>query len=445
MTISLPLARLSVTELAAAVARHEITVEEVARVTLDRINALDGDLRAWVQIDVDAVAADAQELDTESLAGTPRGPLHGVPIGIKDIYDVAGLPTRAGSKARAATAAAALDSAPVARLRAAGALIVGKTATTEFAAADPAETRNPFNLAHTPGGSSSGSAAAVAAGMVPAALGSQTAGSVLRPASFCGVVGFKPSFGRVERTGVVPFAWSLDTMGTLTRNVADAALLLGSLTPPSWQPAAVKASRPPRIGYAARILHQWQQPSMREALERATGSFARVGVRVEEASLPADFDTAVDAQQLIMLSEAATFHAPRFMSDAHLYGPRIRAMIEAGLTIPAVSYLQAQRVRRDLCERVLPLFSRFDALLVPAAPGPAPNTLESTGDPAFNAPWTMFGLPAITLCAGLDADGLPLGLQLVGAPRADEALLAVAAWCEQALEAAPNPPAPFAA
>lgn len=445
MSVSTPLSRLSATELAAAVARRELSTEQVARAALDRIAALDGELQAWVYLDADAVLAEARVMDSDAESGALRGPLHGVPVGIKDIYDVAGAPTRAGSKVRADAQPVALDSAPVARLRAAGALILGKTATTEFAAADPAATRNPFNLDHTPGGSSSGSAAAVAAGMVPVALGSQTAGSVLRPASFCGVVGLKPSFGRVERTGVVPFAWSLDTMGTLTRTVADAALVLRALTPPSWQPAAGKASVPPRVGYVTRILPERLQPEMRAALDSAAGRIGRVGVRVEEATLPADFDAAIEAQQLIMLSEAATFHAPGFAERAGLYGPRIREMVEAGMTVPAVAYLQAQRVRRDLGERILPLFARFDALLVPAAPGAAPKTLASTGDPAFNAPWTLLGLPAITLCAGLDAEGLPLGLQLVGAPRADESLLSVAAWCEEALGAAPAPRAPFAA
>jgi len=445
MIESRPLHRLNASAIAHMVASGELAVDEITRQTLARIRELDASIHAWIYLEPDGVLAEAATLHAEARAGNLRGPLHGVPVGIKDIYDVAGMPTRAGSNVLADAGPAARDSAPVAMLRRAGALIVGKTATTEFASADPARTRNPWNLEHTPGGSSSGSAAAVAAGMVPAAMGSQTAGSILRPASFCGVVGFKPSFGRIPRDGVLPFAWTLDTMGPLTRTVADARLLLRSLTPSTWSLPDLETSpfgsHGPRVGFVPRLFQDRLDRSMRDMLSAAATRFQSAGAIVEEVALPADFETVLHAQHLIMITEAAAFHQRAFPGKLNLYGPRIRRMVEIGALVPATSYLNAQRVRRDLFDRISPLLARYDALLMPAAAGRAPESLDSTGDPAFNAPWTMFGTPAITLPGGNAVNGLPLGLQLVGMPGADEALLDVAEWCEQALGVAPPPPA----
>jgi len=449
MSGDLPLFRRTAAGLAAMVATRQTTPGAIARAMLKRIDQTEDVIKAWAYVDRDDVLADASDLDREAAAGRLRGPLHGVPVGVKDIYDVAGVPTRAGSRVRDGAAPAVHDSAPVARLRSAGALILGKTATTEFASADPAATRNPWAPEHTPGGSSSGSAAAVAAGMTPVAMGSQTAGSVLRPAAFCGIVGFKPSFGRIPIAGVLPFAWSLDTMGTLTRTVADAALLFGVLScgadalpagPTTMAQIAGNRTVRPRIGYVAHLLQCVLDPRMDAMLAHTAARLEQAGAAMREVTLPADFPVALDAQHLIMIAEGAAYHARSFAAHADRYGPHIRALVEAGLLIPAASYLEAQRVRSDLRERVLPLLRRYDALLVPAAAGPAPHGLDSTGNPAFNAPWTMFGLPAISLYAGTDGDGLPLGIQLVGRPGADEQLLETAAWCETALGAAPWPP-----
>ena len=439
--------RFSAAELARHVARGDLSVREVAEATLARIDALDGQLHAWAFVDRQVVLARADELDRARAAGKPSRLLHGVPLGVKDIFDVAGMPTRAGSRVRSDAPPAALDSEPVAAMRAADALIIGKTHTTEFAYAEPAPTRNPWNLECEPGGSSSGSAASVAAAMIPAALGTQTAGSVLRPAAFCGVVGFKPSFGRISRRGVIPFAWSLDTMGTLTRTVEDARLLasvLAGLDPPP-EPGADAMERPPRLAYAPRILAERQHPSMSAALASAAAAFEKSGAKVDEVSLPADFDVSLESHHVIMVAEGAAYHAEGLARAGERYGVRLRTLVETGLLVRAADYLRAQRVRRDLYERVAPLFLRCDALLVPAAAGPAPRKTEGhTGDPAFNAPWTLFGLPAITLRGGTDIDGLPLGIQLVGRPRGDEALLDVAAWCERVRGPSPAPPAPFA-
>ncbi|HZQ36276.1 MAG TPA: amidase [Dehalococcoidia bacterium] len=430
------------TQLARLIHEGAVSPSEVAAAALARIDALDGRVRAWVEIDRVAVAAEAALLDREARTGSFRGPLHGVPIGIKDIYDVAGLPTRANATFLAGVAPAAGDAEPVAALRRAGALILGKTATTTFAMGDPAATVNPWNATHTPAGSSSGSAAAVAAAMVPAALGTQTAGSILRPASFCGVVGLKPSFGRVSRDGVIPFAWSLDTMGPLTRSVADAALLLEALTHPGWRPApdADRAGMPPRLGFVPRLFPERLHAEMAAMLDRAAAALAGAGARVDEAKLPEGFDLTLEAHHIVMTVEGAAFHSRTYPRHLHEYPPRLRTLVESGCLIPATAYLDAQRVRAELRERTLPLFDRFDALLVPAAAGPAPEGLGFTGDPSFNAPWTMFGLPAIALPGGRDAQGLPLGLQLVGRPRADEALLRVAGWCEDVLGPAELPP-----
>ncbi len=442
MTAETGLLAHTATQLARLIHEGAVSPGEVAAAALARIDALDGRLRAWVAIDRVAVEAEAALLDREARAGAFRGPLHGVPVGIKDIYDVAGLPTRANAAFLADAPPAASDAAPVAALRRAGALILGKTATTTFAMGDPAETVNPWNAAHTPAGSSSGSAAAVAAAMVPAALGTQTAGSILRPASFCGIVGFKPSFGRVSRAGVIPFAWSLDTMGPLTRSVADAALLLEVMTRPGWhtQPDAGPAQLPPRLGYVPRLFPERLHAEMAAMLDRVALAFAKAGARVEAAALPDGSDLTLEAHHITMTVEGAAFHSRTYPEHLHEYPPRLRTLVETGCLIPATAYLDAQRVRAALRERTLPLFDRFDALLVPAAAGPAPEGLGSTGDPSFNAPWTMFGLPAITLPGGRDAHGLPLGLQLVGRPQADEALLRVAAWCEQVLGPAALPP-----
>jgi len=442
-----PLWQRTAGELARMVREGEVGPLAVAAAALGRIDALDSELRAWVHVDRAAVLAEAQALDSEARAGRFRGPLHGVPIGIKDIFDVAGVPTRAGAAVLSSAPPAEQDSDAAGLLRAAGALIVGKTVTTAFASADAAATRNPWNHAHTPGGSSSGSAASVAAGMVPAALGTQTAGSVLRPAAFCGIVGFKPSFGRISRRGVIPFAWSLDTIGTLTRTTADAALLLSVLAQPERGPAHASqpgTGVPPRIGYAPRLLADRQHPRTGAALAAAAAGLQEAGAKVEEATLPADFATAVDAQYLIMTAEGAAFHTRSFGDRLQEYEPKIRALVQAGMALPAVAYLDAQRVRADLLERVLPLFARCDALLVPAAAGPAPKGLDFTGDTSFNGPWTLLGLPAIALPAGADTDGLPLGLQLVGRPRQDEALLRVAAWCETVLAPPAWPPGLYA-
>lgn len=434
---------LTAVEAANRIAHRQLSPLELLDVLLTRIERLEPKLFAWALLDVEGARAQARERTEEAARGILRGPLHGVPIGIKDIFDVAGLPTRGGSRAYHAVPAA--DSTAVARLRRAGAVILGKTHTTEFAYADPAPTRNPWNPEHTPGGSSSGSAAAVAAGMVPAALGSQTAGSVLRPAAFCGVVGFKPTYGRISRRGVLPLAWTLDHVGTLTRSVEDAAVLTEVLAGPDGHDhtclevplpdlrAAVRGSRPPRLGITGDVYPERLSDPARDRLSATAARLEEAGAELEVLRLPPEFGAALDTHHVIMMTELAAVHLDGVHRHPHLYGPRLRAATETGSLIPAATYLRAQAVRRAIRDAVLPLFEIVDCLLVPAATGRAPRGLDSTGDPSFNAPWSLLGLPAIALPAGQDTSGLPLAVQLVAAPWQEAKLLAAAAWCEAVL------------
>jgi aspartyl-tRNA(Asn)/glutamyl-tRNA(Gln) amidotransferase subunit A len=342
----------------------------------------------------------------------------------------------------------------VSRLRRAGAVILGKTVTTQFAMADPPRTRNPWNLAHTPGGSSSGSAAAVGGRMVPLALGSQTKGSVLRPAAYCGAVGFKPTFGRVSRRNVFPLAWSFDTVGFICRSVEDAALtlsVLAGLDPDdpssSHRPvddylAAYRASRPaPRLGLVMDYFER-AQPAIREGVHQAAKKLEQAGATLVELRLPLDFDVVGAAHDLIMHVEAAAAHRQLMEREAAGYAPLLREMVQAGQLIPAVGYVQAQRLRRRFRNGMAALLDDVDALLTPTASNVAPGP-ETTGDASFQAPWTQIGLPAISLPTGLNPDGLPTALQLAGRPFEEGALLSVARWTEAVIGPLPSPPTPL--
>src|SRR5437879_3123433 len=321
------------------------------------------------------------------------------------------------------------DAPAVGRLRAAGAVILGKTATTEFAYMDPAETRNPWNREHTPGGSSSGSAAAVAAGMIPLALGTQTVGSVLRPAAYCGVVGIKPTHGLVPTAGVIPLAWSLDHVGVFTREVADAAAAFAVLARRS---VAAEPCGPPRLALAPELLRRASR-EVAAHVQATANAFARAGATITEVKLPGSFDGIHAVGQTVLGSEAAAPHEPRFAKHADQYAPEIRRLVEAGLAISAVTYLGANRARLAFREEVLELLAAHDGLLSPTAPAPAPEGLASTGDASLCAPWSFAGVPAISLPSGLAPSGLPLAIQLGRAAGASARLPSAAAWCERQL------------
>ena len=425
---------LGVAEAAARIRRGEIAALDLTEACLARIAVLEPTVLAWAHLDREGARTAARERDVEARAGHMRGPLHGVPVGIKDIFDVAGMPTTAGAREFAHTRPSR-DAGAVARLRAAGAVILGKTHTTQFAFRDPAPTRNPWDPAYTPGGSSSGSAAAVAARMVPCAIGSQTVGSILRPAAFCGVVGLKGPHGLVPVDGVVPLAWSLDHAGPFARSVADATLLLAVMADAKLEPPHAGT---PRLA-VGRQLFDRAEPDLRKHLEGVVDRLAQAGARVAELSLPAPFEAIHAAGQVVLEVEAATYHQPNFAKYADDYGSGMREMLKVGLTRQAVEYVTANRVRTAFRDAMIPLLEAHDALLSPTAPGPAPAGLGWTGDASLCAPWSSIGVPSISLPTGLNASGLPLALQLVQAPSGLTRLLGVAAWSERVLGFAERP------
>ena len=370
-------------------------------------------------------------------------PLHGVPFGAKDIFHSAGLRTEGGSKVMAGFVPAH-DATSVARLKSAGAILLGKCHTTEFATYDPAPSRNPWNLACTPGGSSSGSAAAVAARMAPLALGTQTIGSNVRPASYCGLVGLKPTFGRISTRGVMALSYTQDHVGLMARSVEDVALALGVVAghdpaDPSSSRAgvpdylsALTRRRAPRIGLLREFFFERATPEVAQVTTEAVQRLGRAGATVEEAKLPASFRAAHAAANLIVRSETACIHAELHAEKAALYRPAIRGMIETGMLVPGDVYLRSLRIRRQFRRELLPLLERYDVLAMPSTPAPAPEGM-ATGDPLFQVPWSLSGLPSVTLPCGLSASGLPLGLQLVSGSFTEAPLLAAAAWCEDVL------------
>ena len=428
------LTELGVRAAADRVRRGELSALALTEACLERVEALEPALAAWAHVDAPGAKVTARERDAEARAGRVRGPLHGVPIGIKDIFDVAGMPTTAGAREFAHTRPSK-DSTAVARLRAAGAVILGKTHTTQFAFRDPAPTRNPWNRQHTPGGSSSGSAAAVAARMVPAAIGSQTVGSILRPAAYCGVVGLKGPHGLVPLDGVVPLAWSFDHAGPFARSVGDAAVVLSVMADMAIEALAVEA---PRLAIGRQLFDR-AEPQLRRHLEGVVERLAAAGARVTELTLPAVFGEIHAAGQVVLEVEAATYHQAIFAKHGPDYGPGMREMLPSGLKRPATEYVTANRTRLAFRAAMLPLLEAHDALLSPTAPGAAPAGLGWTGDASLCAPWSSAGVPSLSLPTGLDAAGLPLALQLVQAPGGLPRLLGVAAWCERVLSFTERP------
>lgn len=432
-------------ELAAQIRAGALSAAEVVEAYLARIARVEPHVGAWVHVDAAGARAAAGALDAEARAGRVRGPLHGVPVALKDIFDAAGMVTTSGAAPFAHRRPQA-DATAVASLRAAGAVVLGKTTTTAFAYSDPTETRNPWNPAHTPGGSSAGSAAAVAARMVPLALGSQTIGSTLRPAAYCGIVGLKPTYGLISTDGVTPLAWSLDHVGIFGRTVEDAALALAALTTGAATPqgrmtglhepagGASGGTAGPRLGVPRALYAGIATEEVLAHLDGVAAAFARAGAAVEDVALPPSAADLHAAGQLVLRVEAAAYHGPQFARHADAYSPRIRRLVEDGLKERATDYVLAQRVRERFRQEMAAVLARFDALLLPVAPAPAPPRSEgTTGDPILCAPWSFGGFPAIALPSGLARTGLPLGIQLVAGLYAETRLLEVARWCEARL------------
>lgn len=423
---------------------REITAEALARALAARIEALEPDIQAWEWLDVDRAIAAARLADRRLTREEPsddpdgalpfdeQGRLPGVPIAVKDIVDVAGMPTRMGSPVYREHWPA--DSARLwSRLAESGAVALGKTVTTEFAFMVPSKTRNPWNTAHTPGGSSSGSAAAVACGMVPGAIGTQTNGSIIRPAAFCGVVGFKPAVGDVATDGVLPFSGTLDTPGVFTRSVDDAALLAAWITRAKGsiarRIAPFKAA--PRLVAVRSPVWEKAEADQRRQYADDIAALRAAGASVDERELPVAFGRAHGVHRTIMLYEAAAGSRPIRARWGAQFSPFLAAALEEGDGITEGEYRKALQVRGALVAAFSAFMDdRYAALVTPPAPGEAPPTLEATGDPAFCTLWTLLGVPAITIPTGLGSRGLPLGLQIVGRPCESNTLLSVAAWCE---------------
>lgn len=419
----------TIARLAPAVARREVSARDLAAACLAQIDRFDPELRAWAAIDRQAALDEAEALDR----GPIRGPLHGVPLGVKDIVDVAGLPTRLGSELTP-SAPAARDAPLVARLRAAGAVVLGKTATTTFAFLDPAPTRNPWNPQHTPGGSSSGSAAATAAGMCLAAIGTQTGGSLIRPAAYCGLAALKPTYGLVDAEGVFPLAPSLDHPGPMARSAVDVRILMSALAPEAFAGGA-PCGQPPRLGWLAEdwfgpgrmsIPHDAMLGVVRDAYAELAGA---TGATIAP---PPEMAQALDMHLRLMACEAARAHAERGFESRGAYPPKIAELLERGRRVTPEEEAEARAFRVRFQQALADRMQGYDALVLPSAPAPAPAGLASTGDGSYNSPWSFAGVPEATIPVGL-VDGLPVGLQFIGRAGDDAPLLDVAGWCQERL------------
>ncbi|MHB0869944.1 MAG: amidase [Chloroflexota bacterium] len=439
---------LSVAQAAERIRQREISPVELAEALLSRIESLEAELKAWVTVDREGALAAARRCEREA-GKEGAGPLHGVPLGVKDIFYTAGLRTTSGSSIFE-NFVPSHDATSVARIRQAGAVVLGKTVTVQFAHFDPPPTRHPRNQERTPGGSSSGSAAAVAARMVPGALGSQTGGSVLRPAAYCGVVGLKPTYGRVSRYGVVPNSWSLDHVGTLTRSVEDAALLLQVMAghdpldaasapvPTSdYLQAARRKSRAPRLGFLVDE-EKRARPEVAAHLREMADRFQQAGAELREVRTPAPMSQMLAIRAIMCEVETADLHAHLYREHPEGYAPRIADLVQVGQLVPGVAYIHAQRLRRRLRPRVEQMFEGIDCLLSPTATDVAPDP-SSTGENWYQGVWSLFGFPSISLPSGLSQERLPLAVQLVALPFREDTLLSAAAWAETALGPMPSP------
>ena len=439
---------LTITDAVPRILSGELTPSELLEQCLRRIDIYEPAVKAWVYLDRERARRDAARLTDEVKRGQHRGPLHGIPIGVKDIIDVFDMPTGCGSKLWANSYARG-DATCVERLRQAGAVILGKTVTTPFAYLDPPVTRNPWNLDRTPGGSSSGSAAAVACGMVLAALGTQTGGSLTRPASYCGVCSLKPTHGWISRDGVLPLAPRLDHVGFLARGVYDLAVLFEATAGRDdrehdcWADPHADAVRnvrqvlePSRTAVldfvsVGGIFWDAATPEMRAAVRRAE-TLLKTDERcdVVVGATPAGFDAIPGHMRAIYASEAAEYHCGRYRRYPDDYPPRITALIEEGLALPAIEYVTAVRFRDDM-ERTNYNLAVPGPFLTPATLDLPPG-LDTTGNPLFNAPWSFLGYPTISLPVGWSDDGLPYAVQLVGGRQREAELFAHAALAERA-------------
>jgi aspartyl-tRNA(Asn)/glutamyl-tRNA(Gln) amidotransferase subunit A len=411
---------------------------------VSRIDQCEDQVKAWVQVDRNGALKAAQKVDEARAEGRDIGPLSGAPYGAKDIFDIKGLKREAGSPLYIGYVAEE-DAACVARLREAGAVALGKVVTTQFANGDPSVARNPWNLDLSPGGSSAGSAAAVAAGMVPAALGSQTTGSTLRPAAFCGVVALKPTYGRIPRGGIIKVSWTFEHVGLIARSIEDLARMLEVMSGPEESddaspevpvPAfgAESAPRKPeRVCFLKQDFLPHASAEVADRISSAVSQMKEKGVTVEEGRFSTPPEQVHAAHFIARCVDSATYHEDMFIENADEYLPATRTTVTTGFMVPAVHYNKALRLRARFIREIDQLFERYDLLVMPTQVDTPPPWEESTGDPKFNEQLTFSGHPAVTLPVGRGKGNMPIGIQIGGARFGESDLFAVARWCEEEL------------
>jgi len=440
---------LSIADAVRLMRNGELKARELMESCLERIQLRDKSIHAWVEVYEKEAFSEADDCDRAFNSGELKGSLHGIPVGVKDIIDVKGMWTRAGCpvyKPRIAD----VDNPAVELIRDAGAIIIGKTETTAFANDDPAATRNPWNLNHTPGGSSSGSGAAVADRMCLAALGTQTGGSVLRPAAYNGIVGFKPSIAAINTKNVVPVSWTLDHIGLHTRNVQDAELVFNILRDDCPDPFAhtlvcpqkesSQTVHPPfRFGYLRKFVEKEASSEILDNFESVIKLLEKQGSVVLDVEFTDAALQALSVHSTIFYTEQASYHRGEFESYKNLYPPKLKAHIEHGMKTMGYEYINALRERIVFQNNLFSVLSEVDALILPTAPTTAPMGLESTGSPVFCEPFSLAGFPSITLPSALDDVGLPLSVQIGSRPDEEKNLLSIAAWFEALLSFNFNP------
>lgn len=431
--------------------RGDFSPVDLVQASLDRIEATEPEIQAWETIDAEGALKTARYLESKQSERGIHAPLFGIPVGVKDNWNVDGMPTTANFEPFR-NRIAREDSAVAQYLRHAGAIIIGKTVTVQFATGlDSPKTRNPWNHDCTPGGSSSGSAAAVSARHVPITMGTQTGGSLLRPAAYCGVVGLKPTSGRISRYGLLPVSWSFDEPGIIATSVADAAITLQALAKHDYRdPYSVKQisenfitaldqpNRKPRLGLLMDLLER-ATPEVREAMEKAAGQLAAAGAKIEEVRLPVPMDLLLATHFLHRCTESAAVHGEQYGAMPEHYRPDIAANIEVGQVIPAAVYIHATRLRRRYRAEMTGFVNRFDGLIGPTASNVAPKRSINVGDPSFQVFISLFGFPNISLPTSLGTAGLPHALQIVARPFAERELLRIASWAEGVFDPLPLP------
>jgi aspartyl-tRNA(Asn)/glutamyl-tRNA(Gln) amidotransferase subunit A len=421
----------------------KISPVELTKHFLGKIEKKEKNLQAWVTVTAEEALERAKQIEKKIVMGENVGLLAGIPFSAKDIFCTRGIKTTSGSKVMA-DFVPDYNATAISLLEQEDAILLGKTTTTEFAFGRYTETRNPWNINHSPGGSSSGSAAAVASGMSAFALGTQTGGSLLRPSAYCGLVSLKATLGRLSRHGVFPCSWTLDHIGPMTKNIREQALLLHilsgydkndsiSLNIPKIDKdvARLQELSGVTIGVPTSYFFDDVEEDVKQSVEAGIQKLANQGARIVEIDLPEIFEASIAAHTIISHAEASSYHKESFKNDFQKYGPFLQERLAVGRTISATTYLKAHKIRTLYIQALNNLLEKVTVFIVPSAPNTAPISHEGTGDPKFNSPFTMAGVPSLTIPCGLGSNGLPIGMQIVGKVLSEELLLSIGAYCEE--------------